>query len=332
MATQPSTADYWVGPIIGQGSFSQVHFAKHKTSNRPVAIKVTDQVTFRKNPKILNALLQEQLLLSTKLREMEFVTRLLSSFYDTSCLYMVLELCEGGDLEQLIQRNVGPNLQWLSSIPHYLCQVQQSIDFLHACDIVHCDIKPANILLTSEGRVKLTDFGSALDLSKPSSCLEDSIRGTTEYSAPELLRNDNSTPPKAIDYWSFGCLAIAMYTGRSPFYREGSEYLTVQAIMENSKDDTTILEQLESVGGLGTQSTFKTEHVVDSSFVDPFRGLLQFNPTKRFEIWIEISESLMTNSKEFQQNRLILPQASWKKDVDSCELRDGGLGWVVFSL
>ncbi len=337
MENLPSTADYWVGPAIGQGSFSQVYFAKHKHSNRHVAIKVVDQVTVRKNPKILKALLQEQMLLSTTLRQLECVARLGSSFYDSNCLYMILELCEGGDLQQLIEKNQtrDQQQQWLASIPHYLSQLQKAIECLHSFDVVHCDIKPANVLVTSEGRVKLTDFGSALVVSKGVSRLEESIRGTTEYSAPELLRNENVSLPKAIDYWSFGCVVIAMSTGQSPFYRNGSDSLTVKAILE-SRNDTTFLNQLMGAKGLLSRGKDDTECTVENSLIHSARGLLKADPAERSEAWKLLQSatwvSLTAGSVDLPPYGISPPDASWKKEIDNCELQDGALGWKVFLL
>lgn len=328
----PSTADYLVGPLIGEGSFAQVYFGKHKQSSRLVAIKVIDQVTVRKNPKFLKAILQEQTVLSTTLHDVDCVARLRSSFYDSNCLYLILELCEGGDLQYLIHCHAksGLDSDWIASIPQYLHQIQEAIDALHSLDIVHGDIKPANILLTLEGKVKLTDLGSAMDLSRGTPNLQDCIRGTTEYSAPELIRNDYCSLPKAIDYWSFGCVAITMYTGSSPFHRDGSDYLTVQAILETNDDSQSSL--WGTCFEISEQLTYIDSHHKDYivHLLLPFRGLLQVVPTKRVEAWISLRSEIVTNAPTGNPDDMILPRACWTEEVKSCGFKDGALGWVLF--
>ena len=341
MEGKPSTADFLVGPLIGEGSFAQVYFGKHKQTSRLVAIKVIDQVTVRKKPKILKAVLQEQTLLSTKLHDLDCVARLRSSFYDSNCLYLILELCEGGDLQYLIYNRAisRSDFNWIASIPVYLSQIQQAIDAVHSLDIVHCDIKPANILLTLEGQLKLTDFGSAMDLSRGPPNLQDCIRGTTEYSAPELLRNDYGNLPKAIDYWSFGCVAIAMYMGKSPFHRGGSDYLTIEAILESSNNDSTLWNNLcelrEQVSNNHSQHEEQSEYREYAlQLLLPFRGLLQADPTKRREAWIsmrfEATTPVRANVPSGVPVDMMLPEAPWTEEVKSCELQDGALGWALF--
>lgn len=337
----PSTADYWVGPIIGQGAFAQVHYGKHKESQRQVAIKVIDQATVRKYPKLLAALLREQKLLSGPLKDVRCVAQLGSSFYDSNCVYMVLELCEGGDLDtyflsQGMQAESSEERDdWLRSIPSYLAQIRHAIETVHDCHIVHCDIKPANILLSSHGKIKLADFGSAWDLSNPSSKLEDGLRGTTEYSSPELIRNQATDMPKAMDYWSFGCLAVAMYIGRSPFYQQGSESLTVQAILdyERNEDRDSYLEQVWTIGK-------ETNHF-DEGALSSYRGLIHPDLTIRHDAWrklneseipVEVVERTLVASRASTSRLSCLPEPKWRASVENCELQDGALGWSVFLL
>ena len=340
----PSTADYWVGPIIGQGAFAQVHYAEHKESRRKVAIKVIDQVTVRKYPKLLAALLQEQKLLSGSLRGVNGVAQLGSSFYDSSCLYMVMELCEGGDLDAWIlqafhgsRKNDEPETSndWIRSIPSYLSQVREAIDAVHAYHIVHCDIKPANILLSSTGKVRLADFGSAWDVATPLSKLDDGLRGTTEYSSPELIRNQATGVPKALDYWSFGCLVLALYTGRSPFFQQGSQALTVQAILdyEKNEDRDSWLEQVWNKG--------KYAAIIDEGTLVLHRGLLHPDQTKRKEAWLTLrgletgandstTRAAATSLRASSKGKAHLHEANWREAVENYELQDGALGWSVF--
>jgi len=337
----PTTADYWVGPIIGQGGFAQVHFAQHKESNQKVAIKVIEQTTVCRDPRRLAAILQERNLLAGSLRGMDCVAQLGSSFYDSTCVYMVLELCEGGDLSSSssffhdCHASSEERSRWIRSIPSYLSQLRDAIDAIHNLNVIHCDIKPANILLSSHGRVKLTDFGSAWDLSVPDSTFEEGLRGTTEYSSPELIRNHRTEIPMAMDYWSYGCVVSALYTGRTPFYQHGSEALTIQTIFDyvQSQDPDSWLDQASQMGQDGG---FQGNVPILN------RGLLHPDQGKRKISWLSLSDqktpivaenrATASSATAAFDGKSLLPSPKWRETVRDCELQDGAHGWSVFLL
>jgi serine/threonine protein kinase len=98
-----TTADYCVGPVLGEGSFGRVFLCVHKETKREVAVKVVDKVSMQKNSGYLQSLLMEQRIMKS-LRDCEFVARLFASFHDENCCYMVLELVHGGSLADLMRQ------------------------------------------------------------------------------------------------------------------------------------------------------------------------------------------------------------------------------------
>jgi 3-phosphoinositide dependent protein kinase-1 len=325
-----TTSDYWVGPVIGQGSFAQVLYGKHKSTHKNVAIKVVEKIAC--TPAVLSGLWMERNLLQ-QFQSSQYVVNLWASFVDTQCVYLVLELADEGDLQGLIDyygMEQDRNEHWKSSsIPCYVEQLVRAVQFLQSKRVIHCDLKPANVLCTSEGRLQLADFASAIQLDQNLAPPQSTItipRGTSHYASPELLKSSQNDLTLAVDLWSLGCITYAMFQGRPPFWKE-SESLTVQAIMEyvqqqqQQQPSPTFLSPLEDYP--------KWKTIVG--------GLLQITPTARMEAWESLlvaevnrhgaSDSLFPNKNE---KLLLLPKPAWKRQVEEASLKDGAAGWAVF--
>ena len=95
-----------------------------------------------------------------------------------------------------------------STVQHYAHQLLEALEFLHSRCIVHRDVKPANVLVTQSGTVKLIDFGACLELSTHTSFAL-TMAGTPRYCAPEVLQNE--AHGLAVDIWSFGCTFLQVY-------------------------------------------------------------------------------------------------------------------------
>ena len=263
--------DYWVGPTIGEGGFAHVVYGVHKTTQRKVAIKVIDAHTTssrrqqhqqqQQTAMIWN---ERHILSLPELNSSPWIVNLWGAFCDeqhpsSRCVYFVMELATGGDLEGLIQQSLSTstsksassasNRHYYDSIPFYTSQLITAVDFLHSKGVLHCDLKPANILLDANtGCLKLTDFGCALDIKQLSSSSSSSPssstlllfpRGTSQYSAPEILRAElPSTLTVALDYWSVGCIIHAMLHGRSPFTCD-TDAMTVRSVFDYVAVHTT---------------------------------------------------------------------------------------------
>jgi len=140
-----------------------------------------------------------------------------------------MELATGGDLRGLIHQGLSSHVErrsWLgSSVPFYASQLIAAVEFLHSEGVLHCDLKPENVLLdATRGHLKLADFGCALDTTTQQLQQQQEVfpRGTASYSSPEILRVSKLTV-------AVGCILHAMVHGQSPFDR-GSEALTVRAV------------------------------------------------------------------------------------------------------
>ncbi|KAG0627834.1 hypothetical protein M758_2G231400 [Ceratodon purpureus] len=140
------------------------------------------------------------------------------AWYETSAhLWLVLEYCVGGDLLTLLRQDTRMPEE---SIHDFARDLVQALQFLHSKGVIYCDLKPSNVLLDENGRLKLCDFGLARRLSDIAKSsvqeLPQAKRGTPCYMAPELFQ-EGSVHSYGSDLWALGCVMYECYAGRPPF-------------------------------------------------------------------------------------------------------------------
>ena len=131
---------------------------------------------------------------------------------DSRHLYLVLELINGGELFTYL-RNVESFTT--DQARFYASIVSSCFEYLHSKNIIFRDLKPENLLIASDGYLKLTDFGFAKFLTEGRTF---TICGTPEYIAPEVILNQGHG--KAVDWWTLGVLIYEMHAGIDPFNDE----------------------------------------------------------------------------------------------------------------
>lgn len=132
---------------------------------------------------------------------------------DGNRYYMVMEYIDGQDLKTLI-RNQAPLP--IDQALNYMVQICSGVGYAHRAGIIHCDLKPQNVLITKDGRLKVTDFGIARALSNIQPDEKNEIVwGSPQYFAPEQA--SGSAPTPASDVYSLGIVLYEMLTGQLPF-------------------------------------------------------------------------------------------------------------------
>ncbi|KAL8039316.1 hypothetical protein ABFS82_10G027000 [Erythranthe guttata] len=202
--------DYAVGRQIGAGSFSTVWHARHRVHGTEFAIK--EIVTSQLNPKLQESLKSEIFIL--KRVNHPNIIRLHDMIEEPGKIYIVLEYCKGGDLSMYIQRRQGRIPE--ETAKHFMQQLAEGLKVLHKNDLVHRDLKPQNLLLSTNGDnsvLKIADFGFARSL--PSRGLAETLCGSPLYMAPEIMEL-KKYDAKA-DLWSVGTILFQLVTGKTPF-------------------------------------------------------------------------------------------------------------------
>lgn len=226
-----SIQDFELGKIYGVGSYSKVVRAKKKDTGMVYALKIMDKKFITKEKKTAYVKL-ERIVLDQL--EHPGVVRLYFTFQDTFSLYMALESCEGGELFDQITRKGRLSED---EARFYAAEVVDALEYIHNMGLIHRDIKPENLLLTTDGHIKIADFGSVKPMQNsqitvlPNASSDDkacTFVGTAAYVPPEVL---NSSPATfGNDLWALGCTLYQMLSGTSPF-KDASEWLIFQRII-----------------------------------------------------------------------------------------------------
>ncbi|OJD35955.1 ste ste11 protein kinase [Diplodia corticola] len=213
---------YMKGALIGQGSFGSVYLALHAVTGELMAVKQvalpTGGTVDPRKASMLDALKREIGLL----RELKHpnIVQYLGSNSDETHLNIFLEYVPGGSVATMLV-NYGPLLEPL--VANFVRQILTGLAYLHSKEIIHRDIKGANILVDNKGRVKISDFGiskrvEASTLLSPTSGKKGanrvSLQGSVFWMAPEVVKQTAYT--RKADIWSLGCLIVEMLTGSHP--------------------------------------------------------------------------------------------------------------------
>ncbi|XP_016922117.1 cGMP-dependent protein kinase, isozyme 2 forms cD4/T1/T3A/T3B isoform X1 [Apis cerana] len=193
---------------LGVGGFGRVELVQIAgDSSRSFALKQM------KKAQIVETRQQQHIMSEKRIMgeaDCDFVVKLFKTFKDRKYLYMLMEACLGGELWTVL-RDKGHFDDGTTRF--YTACVVEAFDYLHSRNIIYRDLKPENLLLDSQGYVKLVDFGFAKRLDHGRKTW--TFCGTPEYVAPEVILNKGHDI--SADYWSLGVLMFELLTGTPPF-------------------------------------------------------------------------------------------------------------------
>jgi len=259
--------DLRVMRTIGTGSFGRVKMVQSVLTGQVFALKIMNKAEVVANHQAQNILAEKRLLYECS--DSSFVLKLMQTFQNASQVMMLMEFVQGGELWSLIYERgaVIPRNQFrgfeLSAVKFYAASALMAFKHIHSRNIAYRDMKPENILVDSQGYLKVIDFGFAkkFPFSKNGSAQNKTytLCGTPEYLAPEIIMSKGYD--KSVDYWALGCMIYELYLARTPYAADFANKI-FQNIIASPK-------------------SLQFEKKMDSSHVSLCKKLLTSNPAFR---------------------------------------------------
>jgi len=214
--------------LLGKGGYGKVYLSHLKgNKEKTYALKQITKEFIVQNSKQTYIRNERDLLRDI---DNSFIIKLLATFRDNKFVYLLTELCLGGELFTILR-----NEQQFSNTHarFYAGCVVEAFEYLHGHRIVHRDLKPENLLIDYKGYAKLVDFGFAKRIEVGDKTW--TFCGTPEYTAPEISLYKGHD--LSVDYWALGILIFEMLTGNPPFSSSREEHIYVLGQMGIEKID-----------------------------------------------------------------------------------------------
>ena len=225
---------YEIQELIGTGGMSDVYRAKDNKLNRNVAVKVLKQ-EFSENRDFV-AKFRREAEAAANLMHPNIVT-----VYDVGeengISYIVMELVDGYTLKQYIEKKSRLTISECISIA---IPIASGIEAAHNNGIIHRDIKPQNVIISKDGKVKVTDFGIAKTTT--SNTISSNVMGSVHYTSPEQARGGFSDEKS--DIYSLGITLFEMVTGRVPFNGDTTVAIAIKHIQEEMPSPRIYVEDI----------------------------------------------------------------------------------------
>ncbi|MDF1743560.1 MAG: sigma-70 family RNA polymerase sigma factor [Gimesia sp.] len=202
-------SDYVLEQLLGSGGMGKVFRARVKDTQKKVAIKALHKVR-QSDARAVSQFAKEAQVL-TRLRHANIVRVEGLGRFPGGGYFMVMDYVDGVDLQSRLEVRPFPIQDALGVIKN----VASAIGHAHDNGIIHCDLKPGNVLQNKNGNVLVTDFGFAFLIAGGATTLGNSIGGTAGYIAPEII-SCRSLPTPATDIYSLGVLLWTLVTGTLP--------------------------------------------------------------------------------------------------------------------
>lgn len=266
---------------LGRGHFAHVVKCRDVVSNTIYAMKIID----KKECAASHAVVTEEIGILKAVGTHRHIVSLVDSYDDAVNYYLIMELCEGGDLFSKIVETGAYSEQQAARVCR---QLAEALQFIHSKGITHRDLKPENILLITNdinSDIKVADFGLSKVIAQGQ--MMKTVCGTWAYCAPEVIQRKHYT--SAVDNWTLGVLMFVLLCGYHPFDVYGE------------LPEPQLLAKIVSC-----QYDFADEawNEVSQSAKDVIQKLLKTNPSERMSLRAYLESPWSSNAKKQSNQRL----------------------------
>lgn len=234
---------YEIIKTIGEGGMANVYLAEDTILERKVAIKVL-RGDLSNDEKFIRRFKREALSVSNLSHPN--IVEVYDVGEEDGNYYIVMEYIEGKTLKQLLQKR---GALTLTEVIDIMSQLTDGLAHAHEAYIIHRDIKPQNIMIEDNGRIKITDFGIAMALNSTQLTQTNSVMGSVHYLPPEQANGKGSTVKS--DIYSLGILMYELLTGSVPFKGDTAVEIALKHMKEKipsvRKQNPTIPQSVENI-------------------------------------------------------------------------------------
>ena len=234
---------YEIIKTIGEGGMANVYLAHDTILDRKVAIKVL-RGDLSNDEKFIRRFKREALSVSNLSHPN--IVEVYDVGEEDGNYYIVMEYIEGKTLKQLLQKR---GALTLTEVIDIMSQLTDGLAHAHEAYIIHRDIKPQNIMIEDNGRIKITDFGIAMALNSTQLTQTNSVMGSVHYLPPEQANGKGSTVKS--DIYSLGILMYELLTGSVPFKGDTAVEIALKHMKEKvpsvRKQNPTIPQSVENI-------------------------------------------------------------------------------------
>ena len=311
---------------IGTGGMADVYKAKDHKLNRYVAVKVL-KPEFREDTTFIRKFRSEAQAAAGLTHPN--IVNVFDVGDDEGVYYIVMELIEGITLKEYISKKGKLSIKEATSIA---IQVSMGLEAAHNHGIVHRDVKPQNIIISTDGKVKVTDFGIARAAS--SNTISSNVMGSVHYSSPEQVRGGYSDEKS--DIYSLGITLYEMVTGRVPFDGDTTVAIAIKHLQEEMVPPSVYAENLpyslEQIILKCTQKSVnrryeRMEEVIADlkhSLIDPQGDFVKLSSVDNEAKTVVISDEELGEIKHTPKNRGKKPEvAQLEEEVYDTDYDDG---------
>jgi serine/threonine protein kinase len=254
---------YFPVKYIGKGAFGEVLLVKNIKTENYYAMKIIRKTLFQKKKHYEHLNTETEILTKTN---HPFIIKMHKWFQSRNKVFFVMDFANGGSIKyHMDKKRKFHELE----VQFYAAEIILALEYLHEMGYIYRDLKMENVLLDSEGHVKLVDFGVSKRLSKNEDDVDEdkanTFWGTMEYLAPEVKSRERYD--KSVDFWSLGVLLHTMLYGKLPQIKSSE--------IEKGEQD------LSFGGAIKTINSWRSSVSTCSPADDLFSQLLEVNPAYR---------------------------------------------------